>query len=81
MTLYFFRKGYVIERRVRVVNTPASYYGNFGFQCRPQRPAILIDVFRVFSQSLQASADIVLGHERSLFILINLSPYHRPYIV
>jgi hypothetical protein len=66
MTLYFFRKGCVIERRVGVVNTPAWYYGNFGFQCRPQRPANLSDVFRFFSQSLQASADIVLGHERYL---------------
>jgi hypothetical protein len=37
-----------IERRGRVVNSPASYLGCPGFKSRPRRPAILIKVFRGF---------------------------------
>jgi hypothetical protein len=44
------------ERRGRVLNIPASYSGGAGFDSRPQPPAILIDIFRSFPQSLQANA-------------------------
>jgi hypothetical protein len=36
-----------------VVSTPTSYSGGPGFDSRPRRPAILIEIFRGFSQSLQ----------------------------
>jgi hypothetical protein len=47
------------ERRVRVVNTNTSYSGGPGFDCRPRRPAILIEVLRGFPLSLRANAGIV----------------------
>jgi hypothetical protein len=39
--------------------TPTSYSGGPGFDSRLRRPAILIEVFRGFPQSLQANAWIV----------------------
>jgi hypothetical protein len=45
------------KRRGRVVNTPTSYSGGPGFDYRSRRPAILIEVFRGFPQSLQANAE------------------------
>jgi hypothetical protein len=44
---------------LRGYTTPASYSGGPGFDSLPQRPAILIDVFRGFPQSLQVNAGIV----------------------
>jgi hypothetical protein len=41
------------------INTPPLYSGGPDFESRPRRPAMLIEVFRGFSQSLQASAGIV----------------------
>jgi hypothetical protein len=35
------------DRRVRVVNTPASYSGSLGFEFRVRRPAMLIEGFVV----------------------------------
>jgi hypothetical protein len=43
----------------RVVKAPTSYSGGPGFDSRPARAAILIEVFRGFPQSLQANAGIV----------------------
>jgi hypothetical protein len=43
------------ERR-RVVNTPASNSEGHGLESRNWRPVIQIEVFRGFSQSLQANA-------------------------
>jgi hypothetical protein len=51
-------EAHYIERRGRVVNT-RSYLGGPGFDYRPQRPAVLIEVFRSSLQSLQANARIV----------------------
>jgi hypothetical protein len=42
------------ERRGRVVSTPALYSGGPGFESRPRRPAVLIEGFCGFLQSLQA---------------------------
>jgi hypothetical protein len=47
------------ERRVRVVHTPTSYSGGAGFNSLPRRPAIPIQVFRGFPQSLKVNAGIV----------------------
>jgi hypothetical protein len=47
------------ECRGRVVNTPALYSGGPGFKSWPQQPAILIEVVRGFSQSLQANSRIL----------------------
>jgi hypothetical protein len=49
----------VTERRARVVTTPASYSGGAGLKCRPQRPAMLTDLFPGFHHYLQANAGIV----------------------
>jgi hypothetical protein len=72
----------VIERRGRVVTTPALYSGGPGFEIWPPRPDILIEGFRGFPQPLQAND----GHDCFLqnlfqFIIIHISPYHRRYIV
>jgi hypothetical protein len=47
------------ERCGRVVNTPTYYSGGPGFYSRPWRPAVMIEVFSGFPQSLQANAWIV----------------------
>jgi hypothetical protein len=47
------------ERHGRVVNTPTSYSGGPGLESRPRRPAILIEGFRGFPQSLQDIVGIV----------------------
>jgi hypothetical protein len=47
------------EHRGRVLNTPASYSGGPEYKSRLRRPAILIEGFRGFSQSLQANVGIV----------------------
>jgi hypothetical protein len=47
------------ERRGRAVNTPTSYSGGPAFDSRSRGPAILIQGFRGFPQSLQANAGIV----------------------
>jgi hypothetical protein len=47
------------ECRGRVVNTPTSYLGGSGFDSRSQRPAVVIEVFRGFPQSLKANVGIV----------------------
>jgi hypothetical protein len=47
------------ERSDPVINTPASYSGDPGFKSRSRRPAILIEVFRCFPQSLQAHSGTV----------------------
>jgi hypothetical protein len=44
------------ERRGRVVNTRTSYSVGPGFDSLPRRPANLIEIFRVFTQSLKANA-------------------------
>jgi hypothetical protein len=53
-----FRSG-LTERRDQVVNTPASYLRGPGFDSVARRPAILIEIFRGFSQSLQENAGLV----------------------
>jgi hypothetical protein len=47
------------ERRGTVINTPVSYSGGPGFNSRPRRPALLIEDFCGFLQSLQANFGIV----------------------
>jgi hypothetical protein len=47
------------ERRGRVVNTSTSYSGVPVLNSRHRRPAILIEAFRGFPQSLQATAGII----------------------
>jgi hypothetical protein len=47
------------ERRGRVFNNPASYSEGPEFKSWPRLPAILIEVFRDFPQSLQVNAGIV----------------------
>jgi hypothetical protein len=47
------------ERRGWVVNTPASYSEGPSFKIRPRRLAMLIEVFRGFTQSLQANSSLV----------------------
>jgi hypothetical protein len=41
------------EHHGRVVNTPALYSGDPGFKSQSRRPAMLIEIFRGFIQSLQ----------------------------
>jgi hypothetical protein len=48
-----------IERRGRVVKTPTSHSWSPGFYYWPRRPAILIEGFRGFPQSLQGNSGIV----------------------
>jgi hypothetical protein len=71
-----------------VVKIHASYSGGPGFESRTRRPAILLEVFGGFPQSLLANSGIVLklGHDLFLtnyfpFIIIHLPSYHRRYIV
>jgi hypothetical protein len=47
------------ERCGRVANTPTSYSQEPGFDSRPRRQPIMIEVFRGFAQSLQGSAERV----------------------
>jgi hypothetical protein len=73
------------ELRGRVLNTCVPCSGGPGFTSWSQRPAILIEVFQGFPQSLQANA-LKLYHDRFLpnpfqFITIDLAPYHRRYVV
>jgi hypothetical protein len=72
------------ERHGRVLKTTASYSGGPGFDSRPRRPAILIEVSRGSPLSLQANV-LKLGHDRFLpnpfqFINSHLA-CHRRYIV
>jgi hypothetical protein len=54
-----FSEGSVTEHRCRIRNIPASYAGGLGFKSRSRQPAILVEVFRSFPQSLEANAGIV----------------------
>jgi hypothetical protein len=72
-----------------MVNAPVSYSGRPGFKSRSPRPAILIvRFFVVFSAPSDEYRDSALKsgqtdsyHILFQFIIINLSPYHRNYIV
>jgi hypothetical protein len=50
---------YIHNRPNVMVNTPASYSGGPSFKSRPRRQAHLMEVFRGFSQFLQANAAMV----------------------
>jgi hypothetical protein len=50
---------YIHNRPNIMVNTPASYSGGPRFKSRPRRQALLMEVFRGFSQFLQANAAMV----------------------
>jgi hypothetical protein len=52
------RRAIYTERRGRVVNTPASYWGGHEFKYRPE-DQLSWQVFRGFPQALQINAGIV----------------------
>jgi hypothetical protein len=59
--LIIFKRNQVIftERRVRVVNTPASYSGSIGHKSRPGNRLSWLRIFGFFPQSLQATPGIL----------------------
>jgi hypothetical protein len=76
------------KRHGWVVSTPTSYSGGLGFDSRPWRLSILIEVLWFFSVTLGEGRDstLKLGHDHFVpnpfqFIIIDLSSYHRHYMV
>jgi hypothetical protein len=75
------------EHHGQVVNTAALYLGDNWVQVLAQKLAILTEVFRAFSQSLQANAGWylkTLGHNRFLphclqFVILQSSFYPTLY--
>jgi hypothetical protein len=62
------------ERRGRVVNTPASYFGGHGFKFQPED---MLAWLRFFMDLLGPSSILKLCYHRSFQILSNSFAYRR----